>query len=73
MTKKQRAAVVELLRCAAGLDGYIRTAAGKLNEQDVYVIIAAASASVEVSLRDGKTRQERCLLAAQRIEEGWTP
>jgi hypothetical protein len=77
MTKKQRAQVVELLRCAADaggmLAGTVAAWPDTLTDEQCGLIINAHHETFFAKSFDERDRVQACLEAAQRVEEGSWP
>lgn len=80
MTRRQRAQVVELLRCAAdlhvtdGMYGGLWSAGVHLDlSHSPLWNVAYAARRAAYNEIGGETYFDSCLLAAQRVEEGWEP
>lgn len=73
MTKKQREQVVELLRCAADGEKSLREMEDALDAPRKLTMIALHAWDVAYRELESHEYRRSCLLAAQRVEEGWTP
>jgi hypothetical protein len=75
LTKKQRAEVVELLRCAADREYGIRTTSNWLYFRGLRISFQAEEAAMEAwwSVPSRDDHRQACLEAAARVEEGSWP